>query len=81
MFSSKKLYLYVCVLFVVCSSIYSFAETDVLFLADTTGSMEGLSNYQTAFNDILEAIDANSPCPDTIMYGLADYRNYTDGGN
>lgn len=58
-----------------------YPATDVLFFVDSTGSMGGLSNFQTAFSDIIEAIDANSPCPDTIMYALADYKNYADGGN
>ncbi len=58
-----------------------FAATDVLFLIDTTGSMSGLNNFKTVLVDILSAIDANSLCPETIKYGVADYRNYTDGGN
>jgi uncharacterized repeat protein (TIGR01451 family) len=67
--------------FLAITSISSFAATDVLFLVDTTGSMGGLSNFKTAFNGILEAIAANSACPETIMYGVADYKNYADGGN
>jgi uncharacterized repeat protein (TIGR01451 family) len=60
----------------------SLAATDVLFLVDTTGSASGpISDLKIAFDGIVGAIDANSPCPDTIMYGVADYRNYTDGGN
>ncbi|HRT51254.1 MAG TPA: VWA domain-containing protein [Anaerohalosphaeraceae bacterium] len=63
------------------TSTYSFAATDVLFLIDTTGSMSGIENVKTALNGIIAAIDANAPCSDTIMYGVADYRNYVDGGN
>jgi hypothetical protein len=56
-------------------------KCDVLFLIDTTGSMSGpISDFKTALSGILTAIDACSPCPD-IMYGVADYRDYTDGGN
>jgi len=57
------------------TSTYSFAATDVLFLIDTTGSMSGIENVKTALNGIIAAIDANAPCSDTIMYGVADYRN------
>ena len=58
------------------------ATTDVLFLVDSTGSVQSpLGNFKTALSGILEAIDANSLCPETVMYGVADYKNYTDGGN
>lgn len=73
--------LFFILVFIAITSISSFAATDVLFLVDTTGSMSGLSNFKTAFNGILEAIATNSSCPETIMYGVADYRNYTDGDN
>ncbi len=63
------------------TSIHSFAATDVLFLIDSTGSMETLAIVKTALSGILEAIDANSLCPETILYGVADYKNYADGGN
>jgi uncharacterized repeat protein (TIGR01451 family) len=59
---------------------YGLATTDVLFLVDTTGSMSGIGNIKTAFSGILDAL-ANSSCPQIIRYGVADYRNYTDGGN
>jgi uncharacterized repeat protein (TIGR01451 family) len=61
------------------AALPSFAVTDVLFLVDSTGSMNGLSNFKTAFNGIIDAIETDS-CPETIMYGLADYKNYADGG-
>ncbi len=66
---------------IVLAGIRSFAATDVLFLIDTTGSMGGLNIFKTVLTDILTAIDANSLCPETVTYGVADYRNYTDGGN
>jgi hypothetical protein len=59
---------------------YGLAATDVLFLVDTTGSMSGIGNIKTAFSSILNAL-AHSPCPQVIRYSVADYRNYTDGGN
>ncbi|MCJ7730484.1 MAG: hypothetical protein MUO27_11495, partial [Sedimentisphaerales bacterium] len=56
-------------------------KADVLFLTDTTGSMGGyIDNLKTAFGGILTAIGASLPGVD-IEYGVADYRNYTDGGN
>jgi hypothetical protein len=63
------------------TGLHSAAATDVLFLVDTTGSMEGLSNSQTAIRGILAAIDANSPCSEDTLYGVADYKNYVDGGH
>jgi len=66
---------------VVVSAVYSFAATDVLFLIDSTGSMAGLDSFKTALNRILAAVDADSGCSHTIMYGVADYKNYADGGN
>ncbi len=66
---------------VVLAGIRSFAATDVLFLIDTTGSMGGLNIFKTVLTDILAGIDANSLCPETVLYGVADHRNYTDGGN
>jgi len=62
------------------TGIYCFATTDVLFLVDSTGSMNGLLIFQAAFNDIIDAIEADS-CPENIMYSIADYRNRSDGGN
>ncbi len=56
-------------------------KADVLFLTDTTGSMYGyISGIKTAFGSILSAIDSSLPLLD-IEYAVADYRNYTDGGN
>ena len=63
------------------TGLHSVAATDVLFLVDTTGSMGGLNTFKTVLIDILTAIDANSLCPETLMYAVADHRNYTDGGN
>ena len=63
------------------ASVCSFAATDVLFLIDTTGSMSGIENLKTALDGILGAVNGESPCSDGIMYGVADYRNYVDGGN
>ncbi|HOQ06016.1 MAG TPA: right-handed parallel beta-helix repeat-containing protein [Anaerohalosphaeraceae bacterium] len=60
---------------------YGLAATDVLFLVDTTGSMSGLNNFKAVLDSLVAAIDANSLCPETILYGVADYRNYADGGN
>jgi hypothetical protein len=56
---------------------HTFAATDVLFLIDTTGSMNGFGNFQRAFKSIIEAVNAKY-CPET-MYAVADYRNYIDG--
>jgi hypothetical protein len=54
---------------------------DVLFLTDTTGSMGGyIGGIKTAFSNIQTAIAAAYPTMD-IEYCVADYRNYTDGGN
>jgi hypothetical protein len=54
---------------------------DVLFLTDTTGSMGGfISQIKTALSGILAEIDTSLPALD-IQYAVADYRNYTDGGN
>jgi len=56
-------------------------KTDVLFLTDTTGSMAGhIANFKTALGGILTAINISLPGAD-IEYGVADYRNYNDGGN
>jgi len=66
---------------VMCFSSNVRGATDILFLVDSTASMEGLNHFKTALSGILEAIDANSLCPETIMYGVADYRNYMDGGS
>jgi len=60
---------------------YGLAATDVLFLIDTTGSMSGLNNFKAILDNLVAAINENSLCPETLMYGVADYRNYTDGGN
>ncbi len=77
-YGAKRLFL-ILTLLVFCS-IHSFAVTDVLFLVDTTGSMGGINSIKTAFEGIIAAIEADS-CPDTIMFSVADYRNYDDGGN
>jgi uncharacterized repeat protein (TIGR01451 family) len=71
------------VLVYLCSVLIGIplAATDVLFLVDSTGSMNNLSNFKTAFEGIIEAINTNSACPETIKYGIADYKNYADGGN
>jgi len=54
---------------------------DVLFLTDTTGSMGGyIGNVQTAFSGILSAVSSALPGV-SINYGVADYKNYNDGGN
>jgi uncharacterized repeat protein (TIGR01451 family) len=66
---------------IAATSVCSFAATDVLFLVDTTASMGGIEALQMAMKDILAAINADSPCSDSIMYAVADYRNYADGGN
>ena len=78
-FKQFRIAVYVCLCMLLGS--FCFAATDVLFLVDSTGSMGGLSNFQAAFSGIIEAIEADSPCSDIIMYALADYKNYTDGGN
>lgn len=54
---------------------------DVLFLTDTTGSMGSYINAtKTAISGILAEISTSLPELD-IQYAVADYRNYTDGGN
>jgi len=65
-----------------CSSIANGSgRADVLFLTDTTGSMGGyISGVRTAFDDILSTIAADLPGAD-IRYGVADYKDYRDGGN
>ncbi|MBL7153287.1 MAG: PEP-CTERM sorting domain-containing protein [Phycisphaerae bacterium] len=56
-------------------------KADVLFLTDTTETMGGyISGIKTAFGDILSTIDAELPGLD-IKYGVAEYKNYKDGGN
>jgi len=56
-------------------------KADVLFLTDTTSSMYNyIDDINDALSGILTAIDACLPALD-IEYGVADYRNYTDGGN
>lgn len=56
-------------------------KADVLFLTDTTGSMVGyIGGIKTAFGGILSAIASSLPSLD-IEYAIADYRNFTDGGN
>ena len=69
--------LFVCLFCVLlCGS--SLAETDILFLIDTTDSMSGeISDFKNALSQILEAVDANSPCSDSIMYSVADYKKYS----
>jgi len=65
-----------------CSSITSGSgKADVLFLTDSTGSMGGyISGIREAFGDILSTIAAELPGVD-IQYGVADYKDYRDGGN
>ncbi len=56
-------------------------KADVLFLTDTTGSMSGyLNDFKTALGGVLTAINNAAPGLN-IRYSVADYRNYTDGGN
>jgi len=56
-------------------------KADVLFLTDTTGSMSGyINNFKTALSGVLTAINNAAPGLN-IMYSVADYRNYNDGGN
>lgn len=65
-----------------CSSITSGSgQADVLLLTDTTGSMGAyISGIRDAFGDILSTIAADLPGAD-IEYGVADYKDYRDGGN
>ncbi len=70
-----------CAFIVINLSASVFAATDVLFLIDSTGSMGSLENFKTILQEILTAVNADSPCSGTVMYGVADYRNYDDGGN
>jgi len=58
-------------------------KADVLFLTDTTGSMSGyIGGIQSAFSSILSGISSDPGMSGTdISYAVADYRNYTDGGN
>ncbi|MEN6309313.1 MAG: right-handed parallel beta-helix repeat-containing protein [Anaerohalosphaeraceae bacterium] len=76
--SGRKHLFILVVLAITC--LNSFAATDVLFLVDSTGSMGGLGTFKTVFNDIITAIETDS-CPESIMFGVADYRNRHDGGN
>lgn len=56
-------------------------KADVLLLTDSTGSMGGyIGGIKTAFSGIVTAVGAALPGMD-IQYAVADYRNYTDGGN
>jgi len=56
-------------------------KADVLFLTDSTGSMGGyISGIRDAFGDILSTIATELPDAD-IQYGVADYKDYGDGGN
>jgi len=56
-------------------------SADVLFLTDSTASMTTyISGIKSAFNGILSTIEAELPGLD-IKYGVADYKNYEDGGN
>lgn len=56
-------------------------KADVLFLTDTTGSMGGyIDDMKTALSGVLTAIDSSLPGWD-MNYGVADYRNYLDGGH
>jgi hypothetical protein len=55
-------------------------KADVMFLTDTTGSMWGyIESMKTAFSDILMRVSASLPGVD-IRYGVADYKDYFDGG-
>lgn len=57
-------------------------KADVLFLTDTTGSMGGyIYGIKTAFSGIVSAIETAYGGSLDINYGVADYRNYTDGGS
>lgn len=56
-------------------------KADILFLTDTTGSMGSyIYNVRVNFSTILAAVQAALPSMD-LRYGVADYRNFTDGGN
>jgi len=56
-------------------------KADVLFLADSTGSMATyISGIRDAFGDILSTIATDLPGVE-VQYGLADYKDYRDGGN
>lgn len=56
-------------------------KADVLFLTDSTGSMGGyISGIKDAFGDILSTIATDLPDVE-VQYGLADYKDYRDGGN
>jgi len=57
------------------------AMADVMFLTDSTGSMYSyIGGIKTAFSGIQSAIATTYPGTD-VWYGVADYKNYTDGGN
>ena len=57
------------------------SKADVLFLTDSTSSMTAyISGIKSAFNGIMASIHTGLPGLD-INYGVADYRNYVDGGN
>ena len=64
-----------------CSSITDdLGKADVLFLTDSTGSMAPyISGIRDAFGDILSTIATELPGAD-IHYGVADYKDYRDGG-
>jgi len=81
MFTSSVFARAFCAFIVIGCSVPVLAATDVLFLIDSTGSMGSLENFKTALDGILAAVNADSPCSGTVMYGVADYRNYADGGN
>lgn len=55
-------------------------KADVMFLTDATGSMGGyIDQMKTAFGGILSRVSTGLPGMD-IHYGVADYRDYLDGG-
>ncbi|MHC4744948.1 MAG: vWA domain-containing protein [Planctomycetota bacterium] len=56
-------------------------KADVLFLTDSTGSMGAyISGISDAFGDILSTIATGLPGID-VHYGVADYKDYRDGGD
>ncbi|MBN2136514.1 MAG: PEP-CTERM sorting domain-containing protein [Sedimentisphaerales bacterium] len=64
-----------------CVDISSgLGKADVLFLTDTTASMGGyIDGIKLAFGGIITSIDTELPGLD-IEYGVADYKDYLDGG-
>jgi hypothetical protein len=54
--SKSKFWFLGAFVFVMLVCPHSFAVTDILFLVDSTGSMNGLSTFKTAFKDIITAL-------------------------